>query len=108
MPNQYPPALREQIVLEYRQGRSIRALANDYEPCEATIRQWDGCIVPLKKMPRISSLTLCDLCSSSSGFCFAPSDASISSAIRHQCSRMLMPTDASQVAYLRDPLRSKL
>lgn len=40
MPNQYPPALREQIVLEYRQGRSIRALANDYEPCEATIRHW--------------------------------------------------------------------
>ena len=29
MPNQYPPALRVQIVLEYRQGRSIRALAND-------------------------------------------------------------------------------
>ena len=40
MPNQYPPALREQIVLEYRQGRSIRALANDYEACEATIRHW--------------------------------------------------------------------
>lgn len=40
MPNHYPPALREQIVLEFRQGRSIRALANDYEPCEATIRHW--------------------------------------------------------------------
>ena len=40
MPNQYPPALREQIVLEYRQGRSIRELANDYEPCKATIRHW--------------------------------------------------------------------
>ena len=34
MPSQYPPALREQIVLEYRQGRSIRALANDYDPAK--------------------------------------------------------------------------
>ena len=40
MANRYPQALREQIVLEFHQGRSIRALANDYEPCEATIRQW--------------------------------------------------------------------
>ena len=35
MPNQCPPAVREQIVLEYRQGRSIRELVNDYEPFEA-------------------------------------------------------------------------
>lgn len=38
MPNQCPPAPREQIVLEYRQSRSIQALANDYELCEATIQ----------------------------------------------------------------------
>ncbi len=40
MVNRYPQALREQIVLESHLGRSIRALANDYEPCEATIQQW--------------------------------------------------------------------
>ena len=40
MAKRYPQALREQIILEFHQGRSIRALANDYEPCEATIRQW--------------------------------------------------------------------
>ncbi len=40
MANRYPQALREQIVLEFHQGHSIRTLANDYEPCEATIRQW--------------------------------------------------------------------
>ena len=40
MANRYPQALREQIVLEFHQGRSIRALADDDEPCEATIRQW--------------------------------------------------------------------
>ena len=40
MPNQRPPALREQIVFEYRHGRSIRALAKNHEPCEATIRDW--------------------------------------------------------------------
>ena len=40
MAKHYAQALREQIVLEFHQGRSIRALANDYEPCEATIRQW--------------------------------------------------------------------
>ena len=28
------------ILLEYRQRRSIRALANDYEPYEAAIRHW--------------------------------------------------------------------
>lgn len=36
----YPQALREQIVLVFHHGRSIRTLGNDYEPCEATIRQW--------------------------------------------------------------------
>ena len=40
MAKRYPKALRERIILEFRQGRSIQALANDYEPCEATIRQW--------------------------------------------------------------------
>ena len=49
MPNQYPLALREQIVLEYRQGRSIRALPNYYEHGVANIRRWievesDTCI----------------------------------------------------------------
>lgn len=38
MPNQYPSALRGQIILENRQGRSVRALANDDEPCAETIR----------------------------------------------------------------------
>ena len=40
LPNRYLPALPEQIDFEYRQVRSIRALANDYEPCEATMRHW--------------------------------------------------------------------
>lgn len=40
MPNHYSSALRDQIVMEHSKGRSIRALAEDYEPCEATIRKW--------------------------------------------------------------------
>ena len=40
MPNRYPPALREQIVLEYRQGHSIRALTKDFEPCEEKCHRW--------------------------------------------------------------------
>ena len=40
MANRYPQALREQIVVEFHQGRSIRALADDCEPCEALIRHW--------------------------------------------------------------------
>ena len=40
MAKRYPQALREQIIMEFHQGRAVRALANDYEPCEATIRQW--------------------------------------------------------------------
>ncbi len=39
MAKRNPQALREQIILEFHQDRSIRALANDYEPSEATIRQ---------------------------------------------------------------------
>ena len=40
MANRYRQALREQIFLEFHQGRLILALANDYETHEATIRQW--------------------------------------------------------------------
>ena len=39
--HQYPQALSEKIVLEYRQRRANRVLVNDYEPCEATIQHWD-------------------------------------------------------------------
>ena len=40
MSRTYSKELREQILNEYRNGRSIRDLAADYEPHEMTIRTW--------------------------------------------------------------------
>ena len=40
MSKRYPRELRERIVEEFRQGRSVRELADDYEPGEMTIRKW--------------------------------------------------------------------
>ncbi len=36
----YPPEFREQIVDLHRAGRSIRDLAREFEPTEASIRAW--------------------------------------------------------------------
>ncbi len=36
----YPPEFREQIAELHRAGRSIRDLAREFEPTEATIRAW--------------------------------------------------------------------
>ena len=40
MSRNYSEALREQILNEYRNGRTVRSLAADYEPHEMTIRSW--------------------------------------------------------------------
>lgn len=40
MSRTYSRELKEQILNEYRNGRTIRALAADYEPHEMTIRSW--------------------------------------------------------------------
>ena len=36
----YPKEFREQIVELYRAGRSVRELAEEFEPCDQTIRIW--------------------------------------------------------------------
>ena len=38
--NPYPAAFREQLVALHRAGRSIEALAKEFEPCAATIHAW--------------------------------------------------------------------
>ena len=40
MSRTYSSELKEQILNEYRNGRSIRALVADYEPHEMTIGSW--------------------------------------------------------------------
>lgn len=37
---QYPPEFRQQIIELVRAGRSPRALAQEFEPAEQTIRNW--------------------------------------------------------------------
>mgnify|MGYP002777169314 CR=1 FL=1 len=39
-PAAYPAAYREQIVALARSGRSVKALAQEFEPSEQTIRNW--------------------------------------------------------------------
>lgn len=48
--NPYPAEFREQIIELARAGRSVEALAREFEPCAATIHGWirqadrdDGC-----------------------------------------------------------------
>ncbi len=36
----YPPEFRQQMVELVRAGRSIRELAEEFEPCYHTIREW--------------------------------------------------------------------
>jgi transposase len=36
----YPVAYREQIIVLARAGRSLKALAKEFEPSEQTIRNW--------------------------------------------------------------------
>ena len=36
----YPPEFREHILSLARQGRSAWDLAEEFEPCHATIRSW--------------------------------------------------------------------
>lgn len=36
----YPPEFREQIVALHHAGRSVTALAREFEPTEQTIRAW--------------------------------------------------------------------
>jgi len=40
MRTQYPPEYRQQIIELARAGRSARALAQEFEPSEQTIRNW--------------------------------------------------------------------
>jgi transposase len=39
-PAAYPAAYREQIIALVRAGRSLKALAKEFEPSEQTIRNW--------------------------------------------------------------------
>ena len=47
--NPYPAEFRDQLIALARAGRSVEALAREYEPCTATIHGWikqaeiDGC-----------------------------------------------------------------
>ena len=36
----YPDEFRSKVLDLYNSGRSIRELAEEFEPCEATIRNW--------------------------------------------------------------------